>query len=137
MFVKHVYPPSLKLKCDLDLWPRNPKFNRSHLLIMTNHYPKLEDPWAMSSLVIDRTMFVYGPTDMCSEQLYSHFFEGGHNKYLNYINACIQSVHTIHHNTLSPIYQTSDMRQYPLHYNIIINTHIWLINITYCCYKSL
>ena len=45
------------------LWPRNPKFNRSHLLIMTNHHTKLEYPWAMSSLVIDRTSFVYEPTN--------------------------------------------------------------------------
>ena len=45
------------------LWRRNPKFNRGHLLVMTNHNTKLEDSWAMSSLVIDRTMFVNGPAD--------------------------------------------------------------------------
>ena len=28
-----------------------------------NHHTKLEDPWAMSSLVIDQAKFVYGPTD--------------------------------------------------------------------------
>ena len=31
---------------------------------MTNHHTKLEDPWAMSFLVIDWTRFVYGPTDL-------------------------------------------------------------------------
>ena len=35
-------PPTLKCHCDLDLWPRNPKFNRGHLL-MTNHHTKLEE----------------------------------------------------------------------------------------------
>ena len=34
-----------------------------HLLVMTNHHTKLEEPWAMSSLVSDRTRFVYGWTD--------------------------------------------------------------------------
>ena len=63
MFVKHGCPPKLKCHCDLDLWPRNPKFNRSHLLVMTKHHTKLEDPWVIRSLVIDRTRFVYGPTD--------------------------------------------------------------------------
>ena len=43
--------------------PRNHRFNRVHLVVMTNHHTKLEDPWAMSSLVIDWTRFVYGPTD--------------------------------------------------------------------------
>ena len=45
-----------------DLWPRNPKFNKGHLLVMTNHHTKFEDPWAMSSLVIGRTRFVYRRT---------------------------------------------------------------------------
>ena len=49
---------------DLDFWHRNPKFNRGHLLVMTNPRTKLEDPWATSSLVIDQTRFVYGPTDL-------------------------------------------------------------------------
>ena len=62
MFVKHVCP-KLKCHCDLDLLPRNPKINRGHLLVMTNPNTKLEDPWAMSYLVIDRTRFVYRPTD--------------------------------------------------------------------------
>ena len=39
------------------------KFKRDHLLVMTNHHTKLEDP--MCSVVIDRTRFVNGPTDMC------------------------------------------------------------------------
>ena len=71
MFVTHVCPPKLKCHCDLELWPRKPKFNKCHLLVMTNHYTKLEDdPWAMSSLVIDRTRFVYGWTDQqtCAKQ---------------------------------------------------------------------
>ena len=62
MFVKHVCPPKLKCHYDLDLRPRNPQFNMGHLLVMTNHHTKLEDPWAISSLVIDRTRFIYGPT---------------------------------------------------------------------------
>ena len=61
MFVKHVCPLKLKCHCDLDLSPRNPRFNRGHLLVMTNHHTKVENPWAMSSLVIDRTRFAYGP----------------------------------------------------------------------------
>ena len=56
-----------KLKCHLDLWPRNPKFSGGHLLVMTKHHTKLEDPRAMSSVVIDRTRFVYGPTDRQTE----------------------------------------------------------------------
>ena len=31
-----------------------------HLLVMTNHHTKLEDPWAIG---INRTWFFYGPTD--------------------------------------------------------------------------
>ena len=68
MFVKHVCAPKLKCHCDLDLWPRNPKVNRGHLLIMTNHLTKLEYPWDMSSLVIDRTSFVYGTTNRPKSQ---------------------------------------------------------------------
>ena len=63
MFLKHVCSPKLECHCDLDLWPRNPKFNRGHLLDMTNHHTKLEDPCAKSFLVIDRTRFVFRPTD--------------------------------------------------------------------------
>ena len=44
MFVKHVCYPTLKCHFYLDLKPRNPKFNRGHLLAMTNHRTKLEDP---------------------------------------------------------------------------------------------
>ena len=76
-------PPKLKCHCDLDLWPRNPKFNRGHLLVMTNHHTKLEDPWAMSSLVIDRTRFVYGPTkrptDWHVQSNISPLLRRGHN----------------------------------------------------------
>ena len=53
---------------DLDLWLRNPKFNRDHLLVMTNHHTKFEDHSAMSSLVIDRTRCVYGTTDRHTNQ---------------------------------------------------------------------
>ena len=69
MFVEHVCPPELKYHCDVDLWPRNPKFNkfnRGHLLIMTNHHTKLKDHWAMSSLV--KTRFVYGATDRPTDE---------------------------------------------------------------------
>ena len=49
---------------------------------MTNHHTKLEDPWAMSFLVIDQTRFVYrrmeGPTDWQVQAIYPFFFEGGH-----------------------------------------------------------
>ena len=70
-------PPKLICLCDLGLWPRNPKFNRGHLLVMNNHHTKLEDPWPMSSLVIDWTRFVYGPTDqnVQSNIPYPHFFK--------------------------------------------------------------
>ena len=66
-------PPKLKHHCDLDLWPRNPKFSRGHLLVITNYHYKLEDPWAVSSLVINRTRFVR--TDMC-KAIYPLFFKG-------------------------------------------------------------
>ena len=59
-----------------------------HLLVMTNHHNKLEDPWSMSSLVIDRTRFVYGPTDQLTDRrtnickaIYPLFFEG--SQFLN------------------------------------------------------
>ena len=72
MFVKHVCPPKFKCQCDLDLCPRNSKFNRGHLLVMTNdHHIKLENPWAMSSLVIDKTRFVYGPTARRTDRQYT------------------------------------------------------------------
>ena len=48
-------PLNLNVTFDLE------KFNSCHLLVMTNHNTKLEDPWAMNSLVIDQTRFVYGP----------------------------------------------------------------------------
>ena len=67
---------------------RNPKFNRSHLLALTNQHTKLEDPWAVSSLVIDQTKFVYGLTDgqtnMC-KAIYALFFERGHTYLTLYI----------------------------------------------------
>ena len=59
-------PPKLKCHYDLDLWSRNPKFNKGHLIVMTNYHTKLEYPRAMSSLVTDRTRFVYGLT--CAKQ---------------------------------------------------------------------
>ena len=41
-------------KChyDLDLWPKNPKFNMVHLLVMTNHHNKKKDPRSMCSQII-------------------------------------------------------------------------------------
>ena len=77
-------PLTLKCHCDLDICPRNPKFNRGHLLVVTKDYTK------KSSIVIDWTRLVYGPTDgrayrptdrpTCAKQYTSHFFEGEHNK---------------------------------------------------------
>ena len=69
---------------DLDLWPRNPKFNRGHLLVMTNLHTKFEDPKSMSSLVIDRTRYVYGLTDLPMDRLtsakqYTPSSRRGHN----------------------------------------------------------
>ena len=49
---------------------------------MTNHHTKLEDPWGMSSLVIDWTRFVYGPT--CAKQYTPLFFEEEH-KYWHFL----------------------------------------------------
>ena len=81
MFVKHVCQSKLKCHCDLDLKLEIP--NSIGVIYLTNHPTKLEDPWAMSFLVIDRIWFVYGPTDrptkMCKAG-YPHFFEAGHNK---------------------------------------------------------
>ena len=79
-------PPKLTFHCDLELWPRNPKFNRGHLLVMTNHNTKLEDPWPISSLVTDWARYAYGPTDWPTYRptyrrtdickvIYPHFFE--------------------------------------------------------------
>ena len=59
IFVKHVCPPN-----DLDLLTQKPQI---YLLVMTNHHTKLEDNLARSSLVIDRTRCVYGPTDIPTE----------------------------------------------------------------------
>ena len=72
-------PAKLKFQCDLDLRPSNLKFNRGHLPVMTNQHSKLENPWAMSSLVIDLTRFVYGLTDgpTFAKQIYPLFFKGG------------------------------------------------------------
>ena len=44
---------------------------------MTNHHTKLEDPWTMSSLVIDRTMFVNGPTNIICKDIYIPSFSKG------------------------------------------------------------
>ena len=66
--------PKLKCYCDLDLWPRNP--NRIHLLVMTNHHSKLENPWVMNSLVIDLTdQQTYGLT--CAKQYTPTSLKGG------------------------------------------------------------
>ena len=62
MFVKHVCPLSLNVTVTLtfDLVTQNSRGSSS-----TYHDQpdtKLEDSWAISSLVIGRTRFVYGPT---------------------------------------------------------------------------
>jgi hypothetical protein len=44
-------------KYDLDLWPLDPKINRDHLLVMSNHHTKFEVPRPKRSLVIDRNLF--------------------------------------------------------------------------------
>ena len=49
---------------------------------MTNHHTKLEeDPLAMISLVIDRTMFVHGPTDGHVQSNIPTLLHGRHNYY--------------------------------------------------------
>jgi hypothetical protein len=56
----------LQGQCDLDLWPLDPKINRGHLLVMTNHHTKFEVPRPKGSLVITRKPFglrTDGPTD--------------------------------------------------------------------------
>ena len=74
----YAQPPKLKCHHDLDLWPRNPKFNRGHLLVMINHHTKLEDSWAMCSQVIVWTSFVYRwPTNRQTD--IAKHFEGEHN----------------------------------------------------------
>ena len=57
-----MYAPSLNVTVTLTFDVEIPN-SRGHLLIMTNHNTKLEDPWAMISLVIDRIRFVYRPTN--------------------------------------------------------------------------
>ena len=39
---------------------------------MTNHHTKLEDPWVISFLVINRTRFVYGDEPTCAKQYNTH-----------------------------------------------------------------
>ena len=47
-------PLSLNVTVTLTFGLINPKFIWGHLLVMTNYPTKLEDPWAKSSLVIER-----------------------------------------------------------------------------------
>ena len=86
MFVKHVCPPKLKCHCDLDLWPRNPKFNRGHLLVMTNHHTKLDVSFGYEfcSYWLDKVCLLTDqPTDQPTDRLTDickaiyFFFEGG------------------------------------------------------------
>ena len=76
-------PQSLNVTVTLTFDLRFPKFNRDRLLVLTNHHIKLEDPWAMSSLVIDQTRFVYGWTDgwtdgpTCAKQYTPSSSKGG------------------------------------------------------------
>ena len=91
IFVKHVCPPYLKCHCDLDLWPRNPKFSRgsftSHDQPLYQVRRSLGDEFC--SYWLDK--ICHGLTDrlidMC-KAIYSHFFKGGHNyKILTYMRA--------------------------------------------------
>ena len=50
---------------------------------MTNQHNKLEDPWAISSLVIDRTRFVCGLTEQRLKTLFCKFV-GGITKLLRF-----------------------------------------------------
>ena len=62
---------------------------------MTNHHTKLEDPWAMSSLVTE-------PMDRptCAKQYTPILFKGGHN-YLQLRTIFID--HTVINNTVSEL----------------------------------
>jgi hypothetical protein len=55
-------------KCDLDLWPFDPKINRDHLLDITNHHTKFKIPRPKRSLVIDRKPFL--PPSQCDLDLW-------------------------------------------------------------------
>ena len=81
MFAKHICTLSLTVTATLTFDPETP-----NSIVMTNHHTKLEAP---CSLVIDRTRFVYGPTDQRTDRptdgptdmckaICPHFFEGGH-----------------------------------------------------------
>ena len=67
--MKHVCPLSLNVTVALTFDLETPNSIGGRLLVMTNHHIKLEDPWATNSLVIDRTKFVYGPTDRQTDPL--------------------------------------------------------------------
>ena len=137
MFVKHACPPKLKCHCDLDLWPRNPKFNRGHLLVKTNHHTKVEDAWAMSSLVIDRTKFVYGQTDRLksAKQYTPTSSKGGIIKFsiflssskINKVISLLPTFHYSDHNGLHILTYVMYIMQF-----IKQNTHV----ITYICRKA-
>ena len=59
-------PPSLYVTVTLTFDLETP--NSIGIIYMTDHHTKLEDPWAISSLVIDWTRFVYGTTDRRAKQ---------------------------------------------------------------------
>ena len=86
-------------------WPRNPKFNRGHLLVMTNHHTKLEDPSYWSDKVCLRTD---QPTDIC-KAIYSLFFGGGHNQGIER-KVCQWS--TLSENFMSTVHQNSGKKEH-------------------------
>jgi hypothetical protein len=70
----------LQGQCDLDLWPLDPKINRVHLMVMTNHHTKFEVPRPKRSLVIDWKPFglqTDGPTDRQVQSNIPSFLRSG------------------------------------------------------------
>ena len=69
-------------RCDLDLYPIDPKINREHLLSMTYVFIKFEKAGPNQTLVIDRTWLYStdGWTDRrTGAKQYAPIFERGHN----------------------------------------------------------
>jgi hypothetical protein len=57
---------------DLDLWPKGPKNNRGHLLVMNNPHTKLEVPKPKHSLVIDQKPFGQWTNRLIDRQMQSN-----------------------------------------------------------------
>jgi hypothetical protein len=70
---------------DLDLWPKGPKNNKGHLLVMNNPHTKFEVPKPKLLLVIDQKPFGLRTNQPIDRQMQSNIppFEGGHN-YLSF-----------------------------------------------------